>query len=351
MLKILVLGDRFITCETMIAVLEEVFLDSGEKLEYICYSDNWPVEPLIRNDEVSEFVGDEDEIAALASGVDFILTHSAPVTLKVLEKASESLKAVAAARGGPVNINSKACTERGIPIFYSAGSKGGAVAEFTVALMLAESRNLGRSHGSMMYEKKWRGDLFVNDKSGNEIGSSVVGLIGLGAIGKRVAQIVRGFGARVLVYDPYIKQEDILAEGLEPSDLDTLLKVSDFVSLHARLTNDSRGLLGAREMSLMKSSAILVNTARAELVDEAALVKALREKTIAGAGLDVFVDEPLKDDSPFYGLENVTIASHLGGASKQAAEIGAKVAVTALYQYITGNGIPKFCVNPEVLAK
>lgn len=346
-LKTVLLGDLFVTCDVIQAALEEAFQGSNYTFNFKTYTERWPVEPLTRNEEVSEFVGDEYEIARLAVDADLILTHSAPVTVKVLN-AAPGLKAVAAARGGPVNINVKACTERHIPVFYAAGAKGVAVAEFTVALMLAETRSVSRSHHSLK-DGLWRGDLYVLDQAGFEMASATIGLVGLGAIGKRVAQIMKGFGSRVVVYDPYISPQEITKLGCEPLDLDTLLKEADIVSLHARLTPDSRGLLGAHQLNLMKPGAFLVNTARAELVDENALLKILKEKKIAGAALDVFENEPLPQDSPFLQLENVTITSHLGGASKQAAMLGARIAAAGVYQFITGTGVPKFCINPEAL--
>jgi D-3-phosphoglycerate dehydrogenase len=349
-LKVLICGDLFVTTSVYQAALEEVFKGSDYSFDIVKYTEQWPVEPLTRNAEVSEFVGDEDEIAALAGGADIILTHSAPVTLKVLGM-TDQLKAVAAARGGPVNINAGACSERGIPVFYAPGSKGRAVAEFTVGLMLAEMRSIARSHDSMVNDHLWRGDLYELDRCGFELAAATVGLVGLGAIGKRVAQILHGFGSRVMVFDPFVPAADIQKLGCEATDLDTLLKESDIVSMHARLTKESRGILGERELGLMKPSAYLVNTARAELVQEQALIGALQNRTIAGAALDVFEVEPLPEGHPFYTLDNVTIASHLGGASRQASMLGARIAAGEVFKYITGSETPRFCINPDVLKK
>ncbi|NPV77715.1 MAG: 2-hydroxyacid dehydrogenase [Anaerolineae bacterium] len=347
-LKVLICGDLFVTTNVYQVALEEAFAGSQYTFEIAKYTDRWPAEPLTRNEEVSEFVGDEAEIASLASGAEIILTHSAPVTLKVIANAPQ-LKAVAAARGGPVNINIKACTERSIPVFYAPGSKGGAVAEFTIGLMLAEMRSIARSHASMKYEGQWRGDLYILDFTGFEMAAATVGLVGLGAIGKRVAQILHGFGSRILVFDPFVSASAIEELGCEPVDLDFLLKESDIVSLHARLTKESRGMLGERELGLMKPSAYLVNTARAELVQEQALISALKNKTIAGAALDVFETEPLPKGHPFYALDNITIASHLGGATHQASMLGARIAAGEVYKFITGTEKPRFCINPDVL--
>ena len=225
-MKVTILGDLFMTNEILQAELEKAFAGTDQTFEYTYLSDNWPLTPVMKTEEVSEFVGDEDEVSKTVGEAEIILTHTAPITSKVLAAAPD-LKIVGAARGGPVNINWKACTERGIPVLYAPGRNSGAVAEFTVGLMLAQSRSITRSHMSMMTERRWRGDLYTNEMVGNEVGNSVVGLIGSGAIGGKVARLVQAFGARVLVYDPYISEEKIREMNCEPVDLDTLLRESD----------------------------------------------------------------------------------------------------------------------------
>jgi D-3-phosphoglycerate dehydrogenase len=260
---------------------------------------------------------------------------------------AKQLKIVGAARGGPVNINWKSCTERGIPVLYAPGRNSGAVAEFTVGMMLAQSRNITRCHMSMMNEKRWRGDLYTHDIVGNELGSSVVGLVGGGAVASKVARIVQGFGAEVWIYDPYIPEEKISAMGCKAVDLETLLKGSDYVSLHARLTKETAGMMDAQKIGMMKKTAYLINTARGELVQHDALYAALKDKRIAGAALDICEAEPLPEDSPVYTLDNVTVTSHLAGASIQAAEIGARVLAEGIYDYIVKKETPRYCVNPD----
>jgi len=345
-MKVAIVGDLFVVNEVIQTAFEDAFKDSGLKFEYAYQTYSWPVTPVQKNDEVSEFVGDDNEICKIVGDVEIILTHSAPITRKVID-AARQLKIVGAARGGPVNINWKACTERGIPVLYAPGRNSGAVAEFTVGMMLAQSRNITRCHMSMVNDKRWRGDLYTHDIVGNELNSSTVGLIGSGAIGGKVARLVQGFGAKVLVYDPFMPAEKIRALGCEPVDLDTLLMKSDYISLHPRLTKETQGMIGEREISLMKKSAYLINTARGELVQHDALYKALKEKRIAGAALDICESEPPPEDSPVYTLDNVTVTSHLAGASIQAAEIGARVLAEGVYNYMIKKESPKFCANPD----
>lgn len=345
-MKVSVLGDLFLTNEVLEAAFVKAFQDSGIDFEFSHLTNRWPVIPVQATDEISEFVGDPDEVAWAVVEAEVILTHSAPITRKVVDSAPRLL-VVGAARGGPVNINWAACTERGIPVLYAPGRNSGAVAEFTVGMMLAQSRNITRAHMSLMTEKRWRGDLYVLDSVGNELSRSVVGLVGLGAIGGKVARLVSAFGARVLVYDPLVSAEPIHPLGYEPVSLDDLLSHSDFVSLHARLTKQTRGMIGDREIRLMRPKAYLINTARGELVQHAALYAALQEGRIAGAALDLFEAEPPPDDSPLFQLDNLTATSHLAGASIQAAEIGATVLAQGVYDYLVRKEPPKYCVNPE----
>jgi D-3-phosphoglycerate dehydrogenase len=345
-MKVSILGDLFVTNEVLQEAFEKAFAGTGLQFEYNYLTDTWPVTPVMKHTEVSEFVGDPDAICEIIADTEIILTHTAPITSQVIQ-AAPKLKIVGAARGGPVNINWAACTERGIPVLYAPGRNSGAVAEFTVGMMLAQSRSIIRSHMSMMTEKRWRGDLITYDMVGKELGSSVVGLVGSGAIGGKVARLVQAFGAKVLVCDPYLPVEKIQEMGAQPVDLDTLLSQSDFISLHARLTKETRGMIGARELGLMKPTAYLINTARGELIQHDALYPALKERRIAGAALDIFEAEPPPDDSPLYSLENVTATSHLAGASIQASLIGARVLCDGIYDYIINKNTPRFCVNPD----
>lgn len=346
-MKVAILGDLFVTNELLQTAWENVFAEDDISFEYEYLTDGWPVEPVQQNDEVREYVGSVEEVIPKVVEAEVILTHTAPITRRVVE-AAKNLRIIGAARGGPVNINWAACTERGIPVLYAPGRNSGAVAEFTVGLILAESRNIVRAHMSLMTEKRWRGDLYVYEDVGLELNSATVGLVGLGAIGGKVARILAAFGAKILVYDPYVPEEQIESLGYHVAELDDLLRQSDFISLHTRYTPETEGMIGEREIGLMKKTAYLINTARGELIQHDQLYKALQEKRIAGAALDMFEAEPPPEDSPLFGLTNITATTHLGGASKQAAEIGARVLMKEMHKFLTDSGTPQFCVNPEL---
>lgn len=336
------------TNEVLTRCFLDTFKDYPERIEIIYHSDNWPLEPVQKNDEVSEYCGDDSEIVDLIIDADILLTHTACITKRVID-AAEKLKVIGVGRGGPVNINIKACTEKKIPVMYAPGRNSGAVAEFTIGLMLAATRNIVSCHQSFHKEKRWRGDMYAYSCIGNELAYSTVGLIGFGAIGSKVLKILNAFGSRVLVYDPYIKDELKASYNCEFVDLKTLLKESDIISLHARYTKETAGMIGTEQIAMMKDGAIIVNTARGELIDYPALYEALRTGKLKGAALDVYEAEPPPKSSELFRLDNVVACTHLGGASRQAAITGAKIACEGIYQVIT-NQEPKYCANKEVFS-
>jgi len=243
---------------------------------------------------------------------DVIVAHVSPINTEVIQ-AAPNLKYIAVLRSGIENVQEALCKERGIQIINAPGRSAHAVADFTVAMMLSETRNIARSHKGLM-DGQWP-KIFPNTFEIRDLRNSTVGVIGAGMIGQKVISRLRGFDCKIIVHDPFMSDEQILALGYTPMSLDELLKQADYVTLHLRLSDQSQHIIGARELGLMKKTAYFINSARAGLVDEAALIKALQEKAILGAALDVFEEEPLPADSPFLKLDNVTITSHLAGTS------------------------------------
>jgi D-3-phosphoglycerate dehydrogenase len=346
-MKALLLGDRFMTNEVLTECFKAAFKDYPEPIEIIYHSDDWPVEPVKRNEEVCEFCGDDAEITGLIRDADILLTHTGCITRRVIE-AAEKLKVIGVGRGSTVNINVNACTGKGIPVMYAPGRNSGAVAEFTVGLMLAVTRNIASCHHSFFTDQQWRGDMYAWSYIGNELSRSVAGLIGFGAVGSKVAKLLHAFGSRVLIYDPYIGEGAAELYGCEFAGFDAVLRESDIISLHARYTPETFGMIGKAEIEKMKKTAYLVNTARGELIDHDALYAALKAGRLAGAALDVFENEPPAGTSELFKLQNVVACTHLGGASRQAAIIGAEKACEGIFQVITGRK-PEFCANKEVL--
>ncbi|MBW2123431.1 MAG: 2-hydroxyacid dehydrogenase, partial [Deltaproteobacteria bacterium] len=287
-----------------------------------------------------------------------------PIVREVIE--ATSLRIIACTRGGPqANIDIPDATARGIPVLYAPGRNAVAVAELVFSLMIGVARHVAQAHHLLKTghylapagtseggERNvvWgveEGSPYMVFK-GPELCGRTLGIIGLGEVGERVAARARAFEMKIIVYDPYIPEEKILQAGARPVDLETLLKESDFVTVHCKVTPETRDLIGEKEIALMKPSAYLINTARGAIVDEKALAVALREGRIAGAGLDVFKQEPLPSDSPLLTLDNVVLTPHIGGASWDVERHQTEIVVGDLARLLSGER-PRCCANPEVL--
>jgi len=295
---------------------------------------------------VREYAGSPKELIKEVRDVDVLIVHGAPVTAEVIE-AAKCLKVIGCTRGGPVNIDAEAATRRGIPIIFTPGRNADAVADFTMGLIIAEARNIARAHTSI---KSGRWNLAYNryEQLGPELTGKILGIIGLGRIGAKVATRAKSFGMKILVYDPYVSRSAVERVGGKIVSLRDLLMYSDFVTLHCRLTEETKHIIGAEELSLMKPTAYLINTARGGLIDQQALVECLKERRIAGAALDVYETEPIDSQDALIKLENVTLTSHIAGYSKDVTHRCARMVARDIIGYLNGE-IPKNIFNPEVL--
>ena len=253
-----------------------------------------------------------DELYENVSDCEILVTQFPPIPRRLIEAAT-NLKLIGVLRSGVENVDVEFATKKGICIFNTPGRNARAVAECTVGLILTEIRNLARAHAELK-RGVWTRD-FPNRNDIPELLGKTVGLVGYGAIGKLVAKFLDAFGANIVVHDPFLRESDGIAV---PVDLKTLMRTSDIVSLHARYSDETHHLLSRELLETMKPTAILVNTARAGLVDEKALIDILASKGIMGAALDVFEEEPIPADSPFLALDNVTIVPHLAGSTVDA---------------------------------
>ena len=286
------------------------------------------------------------ELVEALEGAEIVLTAMSALPTAAIN-ASDDLKAACIMRSGVENINLENATKRGIKVINAPGRLAVPVSEFTVGLMIAEMKNIARSHMRIMNHDFSDDDFCNTDYTVNLKGKNV-GIVGCGAVGSRVAKIMKAFEANVLVYDPFCKKEDLEAQGYQVMELNDLCKEADVISVHFRLTPETRGLLGKEQFALMKPTCVLINAARAGLVDEEAMMDALINHKIGGAGLDVFHQEPLPDDHPFYSLDNVTLTGHLAGWSSNAFEMTVDIMINALRHYFeTGEWIN--VVNKEVL--
>ncbi len=235
------------------------------------------------------------------------------LTRQVLERCRR-LKVIGRIGIGMDQVDLAAATGRGVTVVNAAGAQAAAVADHAMALMLCLARNVVASHTALRAGDRSPPWQFM----GLEMGGKTLGIVGFGAIGRRLAQRAFGFGMAVRACDPYVSPDAIEEAGATPGSLAEVLAGSDFVSLHVPLTDETRHLIGARELAAMRSTAYLINTARGPIIDETSLVAALRDGAIAGAGLDVYEEEPLAAGNPLLALDQVVLTPHIAGWAVEA---------------------------------
>jgi D-3-phosphoglycerate dehydrogenase len=341
--RILVAGDHFILPSIF---AEAIRAEVKTAVEFREYQSPWPGVPFGKIGEVTEASGSEDEVIQALEGVGICVANHAPLTEKVLEGAPD-LKLAVIARGGPTNANVEAATRHGVLVCNAPGRNATATAEHTMSLILAVLRRIPESHAALE-QGEWRGDYYEYDKCGLELEDSTAGLIGYGAIGSRVARMLGGFGCQVLVYDPYVKPE-ILGDLAQIVELNELLARSRIVSLHARATPETRGMIGRKQLAAMPAGSVLINCARGALVDYDAICDALDSGHLWGAGFDVFPEEPIPAGSRLLKSPHIVMTPHIAGASKQTAEKAARIAAGEVRRFIDHEPL-EHCVNPEAAA-
>jgi len=283
----------------------------------------------------------EDDLVKLVAPYDAVMiTSQHAITSRVILNAPK-LKIVAKRGAKPSNVDLKTATERGVMVTWTPGVNFRTVAEHAVMLMMCLAKQTFQQM-ERLRSGAWRsatGGLI-------ELQGKTVGVIGLGGIGQEVCKLCKCFEVELLAYDPYVPEEKAAEVGAQLASLEELLRRSDFVTLHAALTPETHHLIGERELSLMKKTAYLVNTARGGLVDEQALVKALEQGEIAGAGLDVFEQEPPSPENPLLRLPNVVATPHMAGWTEEALYREQKEAAMEIKLVLEGNP-PRYPLNPE----
>jgi D-3-phosphoglycerate dehydrogenase len=273
-----------------------------------------------------------------------VMRGNPPITRAVLEAAAPHLRVIAKPGAGVDSVDLAAATEHGIPIMTAGHGNAPAVAEITIGFMLALGRDIVR------LDRRTRGgDWRRDDYNSSELSGQALGLVGFGRIGRRVAELARAFGMRVLVFTRTPgKVTPDLAELAE--SLDALLRESDYVSLHCPLDATTRGLMSRKAIAAMREGAFLVNTGRGALVDEAALAEALASGHLAGAALDTLSEEPPPSDNPLLAARNLIMTPHIAGLSTGAVQRTGATTAGNIIAVLTGGKIERANVaNPEVL--
>jgi D-3-phosphoglycerate dehydrogenase len=338
MKKIAIIGDRF--------MLPEVFRDKivaacGDGHEIRLLEQPWPDLPMEHGyavegmDGLKEYLGTPAEIIRFVGDAEILVTQLAPLSRAMLSELPR-LKLVAVSRGGPVNIDMCAARDAGVRVVNTPGRNASAVAEFTIGAILAETRLIRVGHEALR-RGEWRGDLYRADRTGRELSELTVGVIGYGNIGTKVVRLLRAFGTRVLVHDPYVQlsAEDRNA-GVEHVSLDDVLAQSDVLTLHPRVTAETRNMMNAETFAKMKPGSIFVNTARGPLCDYEALYDNLVGGHLSSAMLETFAVEPVPEDWPLLQLPNVTLTPHIAGASVRTVTHAAEMAAEEVRRYIAG---------------
>jgi len=344
-MKILVVGDSYMPVRYFREAFAE--LDQVHELEYVQIDADRTFEPTTPSErQVREYQGSPRELAELVPGFEVLVVQGAPVTDAVLD-ASRELRLVCCARGGPVNVDLVAATARSLPVVNTPGKNAEAVADLTVAFLVMLARGLPRAQrfleeGNRLRDN-WEGARFV----GSDLRRHVLGIVGYGQIGRRVARRAAAFGMNILAYDPYVKVDGAVEQ---VATLEELLAHADFVSLHARANEDNENLIDAAAFAAMRPGAFFVNTARETLVDEDALDHALATGRLAGAALDVVRTDTIHGRHRFLRHENVVLTPHLGGATHETLLQGAEMIAAEIERFVAGEPLVNVVNLPPVAA-
>ncbi|MCE5228916.1 phosphoglycerate dehydrogenase [bacterium] len=311
---------------------------SSEGLSYFTGHEGFEIvyDPEITMEALAERIGDFDALVIRSR------TH---VTRAMLADPGK-LKIIGRAGAGVDNVDVEAATEKGIVVMNTPGGNTLSTAEHAISMLLSLARHIPQADHSM-HEGKWDKKSII----GMEIDGKTLGIVGLGRIGRVVAQHMQAFGMEVVVYDPLLTAETAEKLGVRSVSIDEMCRIADAITVHAPLNDDTRGIIGREQFSLMKPGALVVNCARGGIVDEQALCEALRDRKIGGAALDVFEAEPLPADHPLRGLDNVILTPHLAASTAEAQEKVARDIAIQIREALGGEMIRNAVNAPSVDAK
>jgi len=324
--------------------------NAGHEVKYCCWGP-------------THHICDEDELIKDIQGSDVLIVGYEPITRKVLE--NTDLKIILSIRGGPrANIDVDYATSRGMPVMYTLGREAVPVADFTMGQIICLVRQIAKTdrelrrgkftapdkdYGSasdviwdMSEEGPWE------SRKGIELTGKTLGLIGFGTVGQEVAKRAKAFSMTVIAFDPYQKDHAFITSKVQKVSKEDLFKMSDIVSVHARATDENKGMIGQAEFSAMKRGSYFINNARASLVDEKAMRSAIDSGQLAGVALDVFHSEPVKENDPLMKMDNTILTPHIAGAGYEVVYRHSDMLIDDLFALLNGE-TPKAIINPETI--
>jgi D-3-phosphoglycerate dehydrogenase len=281
------------------------------------------------------------DLLAAVAGADALIIRSATTVDSELLAAAERLLVVGRAGIGLDNVDLDAATARGVMVVNAPESNVISAAEHTMALLLAQARNVPQAHAALV-DGRWERSKW----EGVELADKTLGIVGLGRIGKLVADRARGFGMRLVAFDPYVSAERARLGGVELMALEQVVAEADFLTIHLPKTAETAGLIGRELLLKAKPGLRIINVARGGIVDETALAEALRDGTVAGAALDVFATEPTTE-SPLFGIDSVVVTPHLGASTREAQDKAGDTIADMVQLALAGEFVP-FAVNLAV---
>ncbi len=349
-MEVLCVGDLFLSSERSKEAIEKEMGDDSGTIREVSWAgekaeDQHHLQQIMEQDG-PEAVPTPEEIVDAVGDAEVIAVHFAPIPEAVLE-AGLNLKAVVVARAGYENVNVEVASVHGIAVVNLVGRNAPAVAEQAIALMLAETRDIARVDRGIR-AGKWPKEF---PQTPYDLYGCTVGLIGFGQVARQLAPRISGFDVKLLVYDPYVDGETISSYGGEKvEEMERIFRESDFVSLHARLTDETRRFIGKEHFEMMKPTAYFINNARSRMVRYDELYEVLKKGRIAGAALDVHDDEPLGEGNPWVELENVTLTPHIAGTTTSTWENSVSMVAEAVKE-IAETGRATNTVNAKSLEK
>ncbi|PKO15362.1 phosphoglycerate dehydrogenase [candidate division BRC1 bacterium HGW-BRC1-1] len=284
----------------------------------------------------------EDLVKEIGKYDGLVIRSRTTVTAEVFE-AAKNLKVVGRAGVGLDNVDVAAATKKGVIVMNTPGGNTISTAEHSFAMLTSLARNIPQANASM-HEGKWDKKKYV----GVELHNKVLGIIGMGRIGGEVARRAQAYGMQIMAYDPFISQEVVKRLGITQATVDEIAAKADFITVHSPLNDATRGIVGAKQFEMMKPGVRVINCARGGIIDEEALLEAVKSGKVAGAALDVFTQEPLATDSPFRGFDNVILTPHLGASTSEAQEGVAKEVAEQIVDALSGKTIRNAANAPSV---